>query len=106
MYHSTITGLFYNVDFTGTTEYPDSIILTPNVVFECSQLVIQMTINQQYESSNYAEIPYVISTSLIDGSFRIGIRRDNGSNGILLINGLKSSVNINIKIFGYTPPQP
>jgi hypothetical protein len=106
IYHTTITGLFYNVDFTGTTEYPESIILTPNVAFECSQLVIQMTMNQQYGTINYAEIPYVISTSLNDGSFRVGIRRDDSANGILLTNGLKSSVNINIKIFGYTPPQP
>jgi hypothetical protein len=106
MYHSTIPNLFYNVDFTGTTEYPDSIRLTPNVVFECSQLVIQMTMNQQYGGPNYVETPYVISTNLNDGSFRIGIKRDDGSNGILFTNGLKSSVNINIKIFGYIPPQP
>jgi len=105
IYHSTITDLFYNVDFNGTTEYPDSIRLTPSVAFECSQLVIQMTMNQQYGTVNYAEIPYIISTNLNNGSFRVGIRRDESASGILLTNGLKSSVNINIKIFGYTPEQ-
>jgi len=106
MYHSTIPNLFYNVNFSGTIEYPDSITLTPDTIFQCNNIVIQMTMNQQYGVPNYAETPYVISTNLNDGSFRIGIRRDDGSSGILLTNGLKSSVNINIKIFGYIPPQP
>ena len=106
MYYSSIPNLFYNANFSGTVEYPESIRLTPDTSFECSNIVIQMTMNQAFGTRYYAEIPYVAETNISDGSFRIGIRRDESANGILLTNGLKSSININIKIFGYTTPQP
>ena len=105
MYYSSIPDLFYNANFSGTVERPESIRLTPDTSFECSNIVIQMTMNQAFGTPYYAETPYVISTNISDGSFRIGIRRDESANGILLTNGLKSSININIKIFGYTIPQ-
>jgi len=106
MYSSSIPDLSYTANFSGTVERPDSIRLIPDTNFECSNIVIQMTMNQEFGTPDYAETPYVISTNISDGSFRIGIRRDESTNGILLTNGLKSSVNINIKIFGYITPQP
>lgn len=106
MYYSSIPDLIYTADFSGTVEYPDSIRLTPSTNFECNNIVIQMTMNQAFGTPDYAETPYVISTNISDGSFRIGIRRDESASGILLTNGLKSSININIKIFGYIAPQP
>lgn len=106
-YYTSIENLSYAVDGDNPPiEYPDSLLLVPSTLFECNNIQVQMTINQQFGSPGYAEIPYVILADTSTGIIRIGVRRDESATGTLLINGLKSSVNINIKIFGYLAPQP
>lgn len=106
-YYTSIENLSYAVDGDNTPiDYPDSLLLVPSTLFECNNIQVQMTINHQFGSPGYAEIPYVILADTNTGRIRIGVRRDESATGTLLINGLKSSVNINIKIFGYIAPQP
>lgn len=107
IYYTSIENLTYTVDGDNPPiEYPDSLLLIPSTPFECNTIQVQMTINQQFGSPGYTEIPYVILADASNGRIRIGVKRDDVTSGVLSINGLKSSVNINIKIFGYIAPQP
>lgn len=103
MYYSSIPNLFYEIDTSENIEFPGSLGLIPNNNFQCDNIEIQMTINQAFGSTGYAEIPYIINTDINTGRFRINARRGGDSaSGTLTTYGLKSAVNINIKIFGYT----
>jgi hypothetical protein len=105
--NTSIENLTYTVDGTNTpVNYPDSLLLIPSTPFECNTIQVQMTISKQFGTPGYTEIPYVILADASNGTIRIGVKRDEGTSGLLNTNGLKSSVNINIKIFGYIAPQP
>lgn len=107
IYYTSIENLTYTVDNNNPhIDYPDSLLLIPSTPFECNTIQVQMTISKQSGTPGYTEIPYVISADESNGRIRIGVKRDEGTSGLLDADGLKSSVNINIKIFGYIAPQP
>jgi hypothetical protein len=100
MLYSDIPDLTYTI----LVDQPNSILrLTPSSTFECSNIAVQITVNQTTGSIGYAELVYIDNIDTDSGIIRVGVRRGGDSaSGTLTAYGLKSSIEVNIKIFGYT----
>lgn len=99
MHGTNLEEVGYSASLINTTD----IVLTPDTPFMCTSISTHMTMNNAFGTSpnlGFVEIPKILLQNAGTGEVRFKIQRDDGD-GIVDTEGLKTSVEVSIKIFGF-----
>ena len=99
MHGTNLDEIGYSASLINTTD----ILLTPDILFTCTSISTHMTMNDAFgtsPNSGYVEVPKILLQNASTGEVRFRIQRDD-ADGTLDQQGLKTSVEVSIKIFGF-----